>query len=179
MSDTELIKSVTTHEFLEKAAAKEPTPGGGGIAALSGALAASMLEMALNFTVGNRKYAAVDEKARALVGEALQGAMKQALEPPLEALRTARILAALVPSILEVGNPNLSGDMAVAAALLPGAARSATLNIWANVSALTAEKRAELVGEIKTALAEIDGNCSPVYAKVEERLCPENAQGRS
>jgi methenyltetrahydrofolate cyclohydrolase len=57
-------QDVTLAAFLESAAAAKPVPGGGGIAALSGALAASMLEMALNFTVGREKFAAVDAQAR-------------------------------------------------------------------------------------------------------------------
>ena len=61
MCDKPLVETATTHEFLELAAARKPTPGGGGIAALSGALAAAMAEMTLNFTVGNRKYAEVQK----------------------------------------------------------------------------------------------------------------------
>ena len=54
MSEKPLADSVTTAEFLERAGARRPTPGGGGIAALAGAAGASMAEMALNFTVGNK-----------------------------------------------------------------------------------------------------------------------------
>jgi formiminotetrahydrofolate cyclodeaminase len=41
-------------EFLDAAAAKRPTPGGGSITALVGALAASMGEMAVNYSVGKK-----------------------------------------------------------------------------------------------------------------------------
>jgi glutamate formiminotransferase/formiminotetrahydrofolate cyclodeaminase len=40
--------------FLDAAAARQPTPGGGSIAALAGALAASMGEMTLNYSVGKK-----------------------------------------------------------------------------------------------------------------------------
>jgi formiminotetrahydrofolate cyclodeaminase len=40
--------------FLDAAAAKQPTPGGGSVAALAGALAASMGEMTLNYSVGKK-----------------------------------------------------------------------------------------------------------------------------
>ena len=43
--------------FLSAAAAKQPTPGGGSIAALTGALAASMGEMVLNYSVGKKSLA--------------------------------------------------------------------------------------------------------------------------
>lgn len=46
--------STTLGNFLNAAAAKRPTPGGGSIAALVGALAASMGEMALNYSVDKK-----------------------------------------------------------------------------------------------------------------------------
>lgn len=49
---TQLTTSVV--DFLEAAAAKQPTPGGGAAAAVTGALAASMLEMTLNYSVGKK-----------------------------------------------------------------------------------------------------------------------------
>jgi len=41
-------------EFLDAAAAKRPTPGGGSVAALVGALAASMGEMTINYSLGKK-----------------------------------------------------------------------------------------------------------------------------
>jgi formiminotetrahydrofolate cyclodeaminase len=49
-----LDKSATIEEFLNAAAAKQPTPGGGSAAALTGALAASMGEMVLNYSVAKK-----------------------------------------------------------------------------------------------------------------------------
>lgn len=40
--------------FLDAAAAKRPTPGGGSVTALAGALAATMGEMTLNYSVGKK-----------------------------------------------------------------------------------------------------------------------------
>src|SRR5881394_3728144 len=40
--------------FLAAAAAKQPAPGGGSVAALTGALAASMGEMVVNYSVGKK-----------------------------------------------------------------------------------------------------------------------------
>ncbi len=56
-------------EFLAQAASDAPTPGGGGIAALVGALGACMGEMAANFTVGRPKYAAVEAEVKILLAE--------------------------------------------------------------------------------------------------------------
>jgi len=52
--------AMTVAGFLEALAAKQSTPGGGGAAALTGAQAAALVSMVVNFTLGNKKYAAVE-----------------------------------------------------------------------------------------------------------------------
>ena len=59
-------------EYLEKAAAGTAVPGGGSVAALNAALAASLTEMVANLTVGKKGYEAVDEEMKALAKEASQ-----------------------------------------------------------------------------------------------------------
>ncbi len=54
--ETGKYEKLTIEEFLAKANSAEPVPGGGAIAALTGALASSMAQMALNFTIGKEKY---------------------------------------------------------------------------------------------------------------------------
>jgi formiminotetrahydrofolate cyclodeaminase len=49
--------TATIDDFLAAAAAKQPTPGGGAIAALAGALAATMGEMVLNYSVAKKDLA--------------------------------------------------------------------------------------------------------------------------
>src|SRR6266446_5956330 len=44
----------TIDQFLEAAAARQPTPGGGSVTALVGALSASMGEMVVNYSVGKK-----------------------------------------------------------------------------------------------------------------------------
>jgi len=44
----------TIGDFLNAAASKQPTPGGGSVAALVGALAASMGEMTINYSLGHK-----------------------------------------------------------------------------------------------------------------------------
>jgi formiminotetrahydrofolate cyclodeaminase len=50
------ILSASVQDFLAATAAKCPTPGGGAVAALAGALAASLAQMALQYTIGKKKY---------------------------------------------------------------------------------------------------------------------------
>lgn len=57
------------HTFLAAAAAKQPTPGGGSIAALAGALAASMGEMTLNYSVNKKGLEQHRESLESTLGE--------------------------------------------------------------------------------------------------------------
>ncbi|MHC4982524.1 MAG: cyclodeaminase/cyclohydrolase family protein [Planctomycetota bacterium] len=56
MEDESLLDMSVT-DFASAAAAKTPTPGGGSVAGVVGSLAAALGEMALNFTMGKKKYA--------------------------------------------------------------------------------------------------------------------------
>ena len=47
----------TLSEFTAQLASAQPAPGGGGAAALTGALAASLAAMAANVTAANPRYA--------------------------------------------------------------------------------------------------------------------------
>jgi formiminotetrahydrofolate cyclodeaminase len=51
---------LTTSTFLEILASGQPTPGGGGAAALTAGQAAALISMVINFTVGKKKYAGVE-----------------------------------------------------------------------------------------------------------------------
>jgi formiminotetrahydrofolate cyclodeaminase len=64
-----LDKTTTIENFLEAAAAKQPTPGGGSVAALAGALAAAMGEMVLNYSVGKKGLEEHDAVLKSALGE--------------------------------------------------------------------------------------------------------------
>jgi len=59
-----MLRELTVADYLEKAAAAEPTPGGGSVAALAGALGAAMGAMVAGYTAGRPAYAAVDADMR-------------------------------------------------------------------------------------------------------------------
>ena len=59
----------TIERFLDAAAAKQPAPGGGSAAALAGALAASMGEMVINYSVGKKSLAAHESDLQAALSE--------------------------------------------------------------------------------------------------------------
>ena len=52
--------------MLDKTASSDPVPGGGSIAALSAAVAASLAEMVANLTLGKKGYEAVEEEMKAV-----------------------------------------------------------------------------------------------------------------
>lgn len=58
---------MTMRTFSDALAARQSTPGGGGAAALTGSHAAALVSMVINFTVGNKKYAAVETAMQQLL----------------------------------------------------------------------------------------------------------------
>jgi len=67
-----LLANLKITEYLSKAAAGTAVPGGGSVAALNAALAASLTEMVANLTVGKKGYEAVEEDMKDLAGKAAQ-----------------------------------------------------------------------------------------------------------
>ena len=55
--------------FLDKLASKSPEPGGGSVAALTGALGAALVSMVANLTLGKEKYKDVQSQIEALLKE--------------------------------------------------------------------------------------------------------------
>lgn len=51
------LLSMTVRQFISETASKAPTPGGGSVAGAVGALGVALGEMALNFSIGKKKFA--------------------------------------------------------------------------------------------------------------------------
>lgn len=60
------IYDMKIREFTEALRAKTPTPGGGGAAAITGALGAALVMMAAEFTIENEKYAEEELTAKSV-----------------------------------------------------------------------------------------------------------------
>ncbi len=73
--------------FAEALASKASVPGGGGAAALAGALGAALCSMVGNFTVGKKKYAAVEDDIKAMLakGETLRLRLLELVDADAEA----------------------------------------------------------------------------------------------
>jgi glutamate formiminotransferase/formiminotetrahydrofolate cyclodeaminase len=61
--------NTTIDQFLTAAAARKPTPGGGSVTALVGALAASMGEMVINYSIGKKGLEPYEGELRPAVAE--------------------------------------------------------------------------------------------------------------
>lgn len=72
-----------------------------------------------------------ERQARAV---AIQAALGQAMQPPLETLRHSLAVLALAREIAEIGNATVLSDAACAATIGEAAVRAAALNVLANVA---------------------------------------------
>jgi glutamate formiminotransferase/formiminotetrahydrofolate cyclodeaminase len=63
-------KPETLNDFVAAVASNKPVPGGGSVAAHTGALGAALAHMVAGLTVGRKKYAAVDARMREVAGTA-------------------------------------------------------------------------------------------------------------
>lgn len=66
-----MLVDLTVEKFIEETASKAPVPGGGSIAALNGAMAASLVEMVANLTIGRRGFEAVAGRMSELAATAI------------------------------------------------------------------------------------------------------------
>ncbi len=76
--------------FLDDLASERPTPGGGGAAAVSGAIGAALVSMVANLTIGKKNYEAVraDLEAVNAQAEALRAELTGAIEEDVVAFNS-------------------------------------------------------------------------------------------
>ena len=77
------LTQLSCNDFAQTLAAKVSVPGGGGAAAMVGALSAALCSMAANFTAGKKKYAAYETDIQRILAEA--EALRQCLLTLVEA----------------------------------------------------------------------------------------------
>jgi len=149
-------------DFLEQLAARTPAPGGGGAAAVTGAMAAGLVAMAARFSVTQlpgaldlaeqadrlryqvtqlvdmdaRAYAAVLDARRRPGGRSadLREALRGAATVPLEIAAIGARVAQMAARVAAAGNPNLRGDAVTGAVLAAASARSAACLVDINVA---------------------------------------------
>ena len=82
-----MIRDLSCVAFTEELFSKKPVPGGGGAAALVGALGVSLCAMAGNLTVGKKKYADVEAEVNAMIerAEMLRNKLLELIDKDAEA----------------------------------------------------------------------------------------------
>ena len=107
------LRDQSVQSFLDQLASSSPTPGGGSVAALTGALAAGLVSMVCHLTVGRPRYAAFEAEAQAILAqsEAIRARLTDLIQidvaaystvaaayklPKDDPTRTAAIAAAMV-----------------------------------------------------------------------------------
>src|SRR5512136_501363 len=135
-----MLQELTIEQFLEELAARKPTPGGGSVAALSGALAAGLVSMAAEFsqnrdiseearTLMNTLTHLVDRDAEAFAARDL----REATRVPLETAKHSYAVLTLAGALLETCNPRVITDVGVAAKMAEAAVKGAILNVEVNL----------------------------------------------
>ncbi len=76
------LTKLTVEDFVEQLASANPTPGGGSASALAGAIAAGLVEMACNLTVGREKFRDVEEELKVVL--ARSGELREQLTAAVE-----------------------------------------------------------------------------------------------
>ena len=81
------LTNLSCTAFAEVLASKAPVPGGGGAAALAGALGVALCSMVGNFTTGKKKYAAYEEDVQRMLaaGETLRARLLALVEADAKA----------------------------------------------------------------------------------------------
>jgi methenyltetrahydrofolate cyclohydrolase len=81
------IKDNRIEEFLDALASQAATPGGGGAAAIIGAMGAALVSMVCNLTIGKKKYAEVEADMRDVLvkAEALRQRLTNMIEDDAKA----------------------------------------------------------------------------------------------
>lgn len=198
--------------FLDELAGKAATPGGGGAAALMGAMSAALISMVCHLTIGKSNYASVQtdmqallesaevlrtrltamikadadvfdrvmasyampkesENDKAIRSAAIQSALKEATQVPLDCAKACAEVIQLSREAAEKGNLNVVTDAGVAVMAAYGALKSAALNVYVNASAIQDSEFADAkLTELENVLrgAELAGE--EIYLSVKEKL---------
>ncbi|MCX5706900.1 MAG: cyclodeaminase/cyclohydrolase family protein [Candidatus Omnitrophica bacterium] len=160
-----MYKEGLIKKYLDDLAAKIPAPGGGSAAALNAAMAAALLSMVVNFTLGKPKYAKYEQELKNILAKSenlrneflnlvdLDVAafrsknMRDALNIPFMLARLCFEGIKLCPPLIKKGNINLISDVAVAAVFFESAFAAAYFNVNINLKVLADKKLTKAIGK--------------------------------
>jgi len=152
-------------KYLDDLSARLPAPGGGSAAAMNAAMAASLMSMVINFTLGKPEYSkyAAELKAALRKSHKLKNDFlslvdldvlaykskdpRKAADVPLMLARLCSAGAKMLPPLIKKTNLNLISDLAVAAIFLESAFSAACFNVDVNLKVLKDHKLAEAINQ--------------------------------
>lgn len=156
-------------EFLVELSSSAPTPGGGGAAAMAGALAAALSSMVANLTIGKEKFAAQEPEVKQLLEQA------EAVRQELLALVEAD--AAVFGSFMSCYKlpKNTEEEKAVRTQAIRKAAKGAA-EVPLNIARASAKvlRIAKRIVEIGNPGVVTDGACSALLARAALRCAVYN-----
>jgi formiminotetrahydrofolate cyclodeaminase len=174
-SPGQALADQSVRELLDAVGARTPAPGGGSAAALSGSLAAGLVEMAARFTagredvageaavlrsqllsLGERELSAYEPVLEAFALDAgdpdrearMRAALSDAADSPLEIARAAAVVASLGAELALTGNANLTGDAITGALLAEAACYAAARLTEINLARVPSDPRLDEAAEL-------------------------------
>jgi len=158
-----MYKDQSLTEYLNDLSARISAPGGGSAAAMNAAMAAGLISMAVNFTLGKPKYARFEAELKRILSRSEKlksdflglvdldvityrsGDSRKALDVPLMLARLSCEGAKLCLPLAKKCNPNLITDVGIAAVFLESAYVSACFNVEINLKTLGQKKLAQAI----------------------------------
>ena len=163
------LYELAAEEFLNRLASDAPAPGGGGGAAMAGALAAALASMVANLTIGKEKFAAQEAECKELLRQA--EALRQEFLQLVEA--DARVFDAFMacyklPKVTEEDKARRAAAIADAAKQAAGVPLAMAL---AAVKTLALADRLAVIGNPGLVT---DAACSAILARASLRCAAYN-----
>ena len=142
------ILQLPVRDFIAATAARQPTPGGGSVAALCGALAAALAAMALQYTAGKKAFVAHDAEIRDALSQ-FQRAGDMLQELMAEDVAAYDALSALLKLPEPQRRAHAQYDAAVVAAIrTPQAAAGFAINVLERCTGLVDKTNKMLLSDL-------------------------------
>lgn len=176
------------HTFTDAVASSAVTPSGGAVAAVVGAMGASLCEMGCLhasedssppaeslaahrvrlLALADEDAAAVDALQDALDRDASEGSvstvLKRATDVPLETATESRAVVAEAPAIVADGSPTVAPDVATGAYIAHAACRASVATVRANLEHIDDEA---YVAEVADTAADVEADATAALGRLE------------
>lgn len=178
-------KNQSLTKYLNDLSAKLPAPGGGSASALNAAMAAGLISMVVNFTLGKPKYAGYEQELKDVLRLANKlkddflslvdldviayksKDARKAMDVPLMLARLSYEGIKLLPALIKKTNQNLISDLAVAAIFFESAFSSAYFNVEINLKIISDNK---LTKAVNKELRQKEKSVKQIRARMEEKI---------